>query len=190
MFLPKSLWRDKPELKLTLMLRDGQSAMFMLDGFPPLPFSRMIHRFNDKDRLRDGFIWVSDEAIKNGISLNEITGESTHDNQEKESDQKNETEVEEEYGHGQPVKSWIIRDKSTGEAVTETWEKSVAMSINTEKYEAVSAQQHLVELNRQIKAESESQSESDNQEDSQANEIDQSEQTVDIKAEDKDNKPG
>lgn len=48
--------------------------------------------------------------------------------------------------------SWIIRHKDTKEAVLETWNESVAKAINTDKYEAITAYQYLVELNQSIKA--------------------------------------
>lgn len=47
--------------------------------------------------------------------------------------------------------SWIIREKATGAAVLETYNKRVADAINKEKYEAVPALQHLQELNRKLK---------------------------------------
>jgi len=43
--------------------------------------------------------------------------------------------------------SWIIRDKRTGAVALETTQKSVVDKVNTEKYEAVPALQHLQELN-------------------------------------------
>jgi hypothetical protein len=44
--------------------------------------------------------------------------------------------------------SWIIRRKATGEVIAETFLRSVAESVNAEKYEAVPVQQHLASLNR------------------------------------------
>lgn len=43
--------------------------------------------------------------------------------------------------------SWVIRDKETGEVIQETFQKSVADKVNTEKYEAVPILQHLQEMN-------------------------------------------
>ncbi len=43
--------------------------------------------------------------------------------------------------------SWVIRNKETGEPVMETFSKSTADKINTDKYEAVPSLQHLQELN-------------------------------------------
>lgn len=43
--------------------------------------------------------------------------------------------------------SWVIRNKETGEAVMETFDRHTAESINHAKYEAVPALQHLQELN-------------------------------------------
>lgn len=48
---------------------------------------------------------------------------------------------------GRPVGSWIIRDKRTGEPVTEVFSHAAADAINTDRYEAVPAMQHLQELN-------------------------------------------
>ena len=44
--------------------------------------------------------------------------------------------------------SWIVRDRKTGRAVHETWQREVAESINQEKYEVVTALEHLQSLNR------------------------------------------
>lgn len=43
--------------------------------------------------------------------------------------------------------SWIIRDKATGKAVMETTDQKKVDALNTKKYEAVPASQHLAELN-------------------------------------------
>ncbi len=50
-----------------------------------------------------------------------------------------------------PVASWMIRDKATGKAIMETFDKKKVDALNTEKYEAVPIQQHLAELNAEIK---------------------------------------
>ena len=42
---------------------------------------------------------------------------------------------------------WVIRNKETGEAVLETKDRKKVEALNTEKYEAVPALQHLQELN-------------------------------------------
>lgn len=43
--------------------------------------------------------------------------------------------------------SWIIRDKETGSVVMETYDRAKVEALNTERYEAVPAQQHLAEIN-------------------------------------------
>ncbi len=53
---------------------------------------------------------------------------------------------------GKPTASWIIRDKATGEAVMETFDRKKVDALNTKKYEAVPAGQHLIETNAKIKA--------------------------------------
>lgn len=47
--------------------------------------------------------------------------------------------------------SWIIRSRETGEAVLETFNPRVTALINTDKYEVLTAQEHLARLNREIK---------------------------------------
>jgi hypothetical protein len=47
--------------------------------------------------------------------------------------------------------SWVIREKATGKAIMETFNKRLLDKLNTAKYEAVPALQHLQELNRTIK---------------------------------------
>lgn len=42
--------------------------------------------------------------------------------------------------------SWVIREKSTGKVIAETFQSHVAQAINTEKYEAVPITQHLASL--------------------------------------------
>ncbi|MCA9232891.1 MAG: diguanylate cyclase [Planctomycetales bacterium] len=52
------------------------------------------------------------------------------------------------FSRSQNAKSgWIIRDKETGESVLETWDKKKVDALNTDRYEAVPAGQHLAELN-------------------------------------------
>lgn len=43
--------------------------------------------------------------------------------------------------------SWVIRNKETGEVIGETFERAQVDALNTEKYEAVPAAQHLREIN-------------------------------------------
>lgn len=50
------------------------------------------------------------------------------------------------------TKSWVIRNKDTGDVVMETFDKSKVDAINSDKYEAVPSLQHLQELNAKIKA--------------------------------------
>jgi len=49
------------------------------------------------------------------------------------------------------IGSWIIRSKADGEAIMETFNKKLVDRLKTEKYEAVPAKQHLVELNKKYK---------------------------------------
>lgn len=44
--------------------------------------------------------------------------------------------------------SWVIRRKSDGAVIAETFLRHVAKAINTEKYEAVPIQEHLASLNK------------------------------------------
>lgn len=48
--------------------------------------------------------------------------------------------------------SWIIRDKATGKAVKETFDKAEADGVDKNKYDAVPARQHLEELNQDTPA--------------------------------------
>lgn len=52
---------------------------------------------------------------------------------------------------GEPA-SWVIRNKETGEAVMETFDRAKVDALNTKKYEAVPILQHLQEVNRGIKS--------------------------------------
>jgi len=52
-----------------------------------------------------------------------------------------------------PTASWIVKNKKTGEVLFETFDKKKVDALNTEKYEAVPIQDHLVEINKKIKAE-------------------------------------
>ena len=45
--------------------------------------------------------------------------------------------------------SWVIREKSTGAVILETYNPAILAKLNTAKYEAVSIQQYLSSLNPQ-----------------------------------------
>jgi len=45
--------------------------------------------------------------------------------------------------------SWVIRERSTGRVLFETFSRKVAAAINTAKYEAVPILQYLASLNRE-----------------------------------------
>lgn len=47
--------------------------------------------------------------------------------------------------------SWILREKSTGRVICETFDVRAVQALNTEKYEAVPILQYLQELNRAVK---------------------------------------
>lgn len=47
--------------------------------------------------------------------------------------------------------SWVIIEKSTGDAILETFSKRVVDCLNTEKYTAVPILEYLQKLNRKIK---------------------------------------
>jgi hypothetical protein len=49
--------------------------------------------------------------------------------------------------------SWVIREKATGRAVLEVFDRATVDRVNIEKYEAVPIAQHLRELNRRLQAE-------------------------------------
>lgn len=44
--------------------------------------------------------------------------------------------------------SWIIRDKSTGAVLFETFDARIPQALNTAKYEAVPILEYLVSLNQ------------------------------------------
>ena len=48
--------------------------------------------------------------------------------------------------------SWVIIRKSDGDVVMETFSKSVASKINTNKYDVTPIYQHLTELNKKVKS--------------------------------------
>lgn len=48
--------------------------------------------------------------------------------------------------------SFVIRNKETKEVIMETFDKRKVDALNTKKYEAIPALQHLVELNQAIAA--------------------------------------
>lgn len=43
--------------------------------------------------------------------------------------------------------SWVIREKTTGRVIFETWAPAVVARINTDKYEVVPILEHLQSLN-------------------------------------------
>lgn len=51
-----------------------------------------------------------------------------------------------------PTKSWVIREKATGNVVMETFDRKKVDALNTAKYEAVPVAQHLAQLNAKSKA--------------------------------------
>ena len=48
--------------------------------------------------------------------------------------------------------SWVITRKSDGDIVMETFSKSVASKINTDKYDVTPIYQYLTELNKKVKS--------------------------------------
>lgn len=44
------------------------------------------------------------------------------------------------------TQSWIIVSRETGKAVFETWSRKIADCVNTDKYEVLSAQEHLARM--------------------------------------------
>lgn len=44
--------------------------------------------------------------------------------------------------------SWVIREKSTGKVIFETFDRRKVDALNTAKYEAIPIRQYLEELNR------------------------------------------
>lgn len=44
--------------------------------------------------------------------------------------------------------SWVIRNKTTGEVICETFDSRKVAALNTAKYEAVPIRQYLEQLNR------------------------------------------
>lgn len=49
------------------------------------------------------------------------------------------------------TESWVIREKETGRAILETFNKRTVEAINVERYEAVPILQYLQEFNRAVK---------------------------------------
>jgi hypothetical protein len=47
--------------------------------------------------------------------------------------------------------SWIVVNRSTGEAVLETFSEKVTAAINTKKYQVMTAYDYLCKLNANIK---------------------------------------
>ena len=48
----------------------------------------------------------------------------------------------------QPVASWVIREKDTGNVIMETFDQAKVDALNTDKFEAVPVQEHLASLNQ------------------------------------------
>lgn len=48
--------------------------------------------------------------------------------------------------------SWVIRRRTTGEVLFETFSAKVVRHLNTEQYEAVPILQYLQEFNRRVRA--------------------------------------
>lgn len=46
------------------------------------------------------------------------------------------------------TQSWVIREKTTGNVVMETYDRAILDTLNTEKYEAVPILEYLASLNR------------------------------------------
>jgi hypothetical protein len=49
------------------------------------------------------------------------------------------------------ITSWVIRDKTTKQAIMETFDGHKVAALNTVKYEAIPTLQYLQELNAQTK---------------------------------------
>jgi hypothetical protein len=49
--------------------------------------------------------------------------------------------------------SWIVVNRSTGEAILETFSEKVTQAINTKNYEVLTAYDYLCNLNSKIKNE-------------------------------------
>ena len=47
--------------------------------------------------------------------------------------------------------SWVVREKSSGKVMFETYNAKLAAALNTEKYEAVPIKDYLASINRSIK---------------------------------------
>jgi hypothetical protein len=47
--------------------------------------------------------------------------------------------------------SWIIRNKTTGDVVCETFNRRVVEALNLQKYEAVPVMEYLVSLNKKTR---------------------------------------
>ena len=50
------------------------------------------------------------------------------------------------------TKSWVIVDRTTGEAVFETFNEKLIAKVNTEKYKVIPILEYLYALNAKIKA--------------------------------------
>lgn len=52
---------------------------------------------------------------------------------------------------GRKVASWVVIDKTTGDAVLETFSIDTANAINTKKYDVLPIYDYLIALNKRIK---------------------------------------
>ena len=44
--------------------------------------------------------------------------------------------------------SWVIREKSSGKVIAETFNRDLVACLNTSKFEAVPVQEHLASINK------------------------------------------
>jgi hypothetical protein len=49
-----------------------------------------------------------------------------------------------------PAHSWVIRERSTGRVIAETWNAATVAALNVARYEAIPIGEHLAQLNRQL----------------------------------------
>jgi len=47
--------------------------------------------------------------------------------------------------------SWVVREKTTGRVVFETFNPTIVARLNTDRYEAVPIMDYLTEFNRRVK---------------------------------------
>lgn len=48
--------------------------------------------------------------------------------------------------------SWVVREKSSGKVMFETYSAKLVAALNIDKYEAVPIKEYLASINRSIKA--------------------------------------